>query len=170
MTCQTVRKQCRKPWWFQPVAASASWLIWAELTDRRGAFRQAGILSLSSHWSIRWISSWWRPQFSESGRQTCSSRYRCRPESDTAVLRGIFWRNRRVLTNGGAGWCKEAGKVMYSWKYSEFCVLSSSSVCSEGFCLWLLVDFFSCCQSSVSGMVGRKWGWFSVGRPEERIG
>lgn len=69
-----------------------------------------------------------------------------------------------VLTNGGAGGCQAVGKVMCSWKYSEFRVLSShlpsclrsASVLSEGCCLWLLVDFFSCCQSSVSEMINRK--------------
>ena len=53
-----------------------------------------------------------------------------------------------VLTNGGAGWCRAARKMVFSWKCSEFCVLSSLlpsclhslSVWLVGCCLWLLVD------------------------------
>lgn len=53
-----------------------------------------------------------------------------------------------VLTNGGAGWCRAARRMVFSWNWSEFCVLSSLlpsclhslSVWLAGCCLWLLVD------------------------------
>lgn len=57
---------------------------------------------------------------------------------------------------------------MYSWKYSEFCVLSShlpsclrsSSVWSEGCCLWLLVDFLAVVNRVCPGWpVGNEGGF-----------
>lgn len=57
---------------------------------------------------------------------------------------------------------------MYSWKYSEFCVLTShlpsclrsSSVWSEGCCLWLLVDVLAVVNRVCPGwLVGNEGGF-----------
>lgn len=73
-----------------------------------------------------------------------------------------------VLTNGGAGWCRAARKMVFSWKCSKFCVLSSrlpsclrsSSVWLAGCCLWLLVDVLAVGNQVCPGWsIGNKGGF-----------